>query len=76
MGGLVAALMSPAGRIRRSADLAGVAVGMAVSLTMLPERPNILVLFLMIIAYGFVGFVSGSFLADIKSTDSTKSNAN
>jgi hypothetical protein len=63
---LVASIISPAGRIRGTADLAGVTVGIAVCLTLLPERPNIFMIFLVTIAYGFIGFVAGSFISEIK----------
>lgn len=67
VGGLVAGLLAPAGRVARSGDLAGVTVGVLVCLRVLPERPGWGMIFLVTIAYGFVGFVPGSAVAGIKS---------
>jgi hypothetical protein len=68
-GGLLAAALAPAANARRSGDMAGVTVGLLTCLTMLPQRPAIFMIFLLTIAYGFVGFTAGSLAAGLKSTE-------
>jgi hypothetical protein len=66
LGGALAGLLAPSRRAIRSGDLAGGTVGLFVSLTMLPERPGLLALFLLTIGYGFVGFVPGTWIGNAK----------
>jgi hypothetical protein len=70
VGGAVAALLTPPRRGQVTADLAAVAVCIAVSRTMLADRPGLFALFLLTIGYGFVGHVVGSIVAAAKATTS------
>jgi hypothetical protein len=66
--GAIAAALAPVKLGPRSGDLAGVCVGMAACLTLLENKPNLVMLFLISIAYGFVGFAGGALIAGIKSS--------
>lgn len=69
-GAILASVISPPGRIRGSADGASVTVGIMVCLNNFPEKPNIMMIFMVSIAYGFLGFVAGSIISEIKSPGS------
>ena len=64
--GLFAAVIAPGSKSQRTADATAVIVGMFASVAMLAEPPNLLILFLLSIAYGFIGFLAGSVVGGAK----------
>jgi len=64
VGGIIASLLAPSRRGAATADLAAVAVCMALNLATL--WPRLGLLFLLTIGYGFVGHIVGSIVGALK----------